>query len=803
MKAIISPIDLFGEHTTFLAGVIKDNVMPPEYVSALGLLTDPKYHNLLEMVDDYEFGYDIVGRAVLPVLKDFDEDSDYVIELEGDLDLKHLYDMIIFDEDMSEVDELLSQLIDNYDANKFKQMCTNAANLINQLEQYNFKYNLNRKVPADIKAIADKYNSESKGSGVVETKLATGNITLTMDTPESELYIEIPAPYYDPNVKDLDSYTQDFADISSVFKSINPYKGNTDACSPMTFMDVADEIGLENIIGNAENNHLPIQQNERRFYEALKRFIHKSMELYLSKEDITGEGELERRIKNNVLPMHIRLVLESFVKAFVNVNWRHSSLVPANEFRPEAEASDDDADNDSMNESAELRNEYQLGSIDVSSSGLDSLSTKLNHYMVSIENLMSNNLTAYAWAELIVKLARWGSRKPTHIVFTEEESGTSCNVMLNINEFSLEEDLSYLTQLDTVKYDGADYLPLSVISSDVRDFCDGSDFCEINEIDYDDVSSYSILGLRCRQDFITAKGNRGRNVYFDLFTIIDLYRNGKGSIYGIHYDGENFKVDEAVEERVHNYMPLSSILSLLSKPENFMEKVFVNEELVKELSDSKNFTVKDVLHYSMYNMYNKLMSSMNIIEEFGDADKATEPAKWTIFKLAKTILTYAFLPKSDKDTLESALNNLNAIYNGIKDSHSLSGVETQSGISKTSLFSQPKKEYVATRKIVLGNSVNYYVLQGDADTPEGYKGILGDDSYNITNKDLVQPITGASAKYQLGRLVAAQKQGNKSTGVYIEPELVADIEKQYIDLYCTDIVADFIKEARRLQQAKR
>lgn len=804
MKAIISPVELFGEQVTFVAGIIKDNVMPPEYVSVMGILTDPKYHNILEMVDDYEFGYDIVGGAVIPVLKDYDEDSDNVIELEGDLDIKHLGDMVLFDEDMSDVDSLLKSLIDNYDSNKFKQLCSNACNFIYQLEQYNFKYNLNRKVPADIKAIADKYNSESKGTGIVETKLATGNLTLTMDNCESELFIEIPAPYYDPNAKDLDEYTQDFANVSEVFKALSPYGDNTDACSPNTFMRAANELGLENIIGYSDNNHLPIQQNERRFYEALKRYIHKSLELYLSKENMLTESELESRIKNNVLPAHIKLVLESFVKAFVNVNWRHSTLVPANEFKPEAEASDDDDDGDKMSESAELNSEYDLGGVDISRVNLDNLSHKLNHYLVSIENLMKSNLTAYAWAELIVKLARWGTRKPTHIIFTEEESGTNCNAMLNVNEFSLEEDLTYLTQLETVKYGDADYLPLSVIATDTKDFCDQSSFCDKLGIEYDDAISYSILGLRCRQDFITAKGTKGRNVYFDLFSIIDLYRNGKGSIYGIEYDGEKFSVDDAVESRIGNYMTLSSILSLLSKPDSFMEKVFVNEYVVKELSDSKEFTVKDILYYNLYNVFNRLIYSTDIIEEYKDADRLSDPKKWAIISLAKCVLNYAFLPKSEKSTLENALNNMNALYNGFEPIDFSQLVEEDThDVSKTNLFGAVKKEYTAVKKLDIGGGLSYYVIPTVEDSPDGYRGILGDNNLNIINKDSVETLTGAKARFNLGRLVFEADRNATSSGIYINPELLASIKKGYIELYTTDIVQDYVVTARRLQEQQR
>lgn len=795
MLLFVTKTQVGNSERTFITGVLDDYSSVPKYVNLGALLSEPKYHNIMTMVDCVTINYSVEDEIILPVVEGYDPESpsfelEEIVYLEDPYDIRSLGDMVRFDsDDFNGIDEILAGALPNYSSRDFKAMCLASSDTLDNLVGYKFRYNLNRKVDADVRAVADKYNSESKVTGVTTTKMNSSNITLPMERCDSELYIEIPKPYYNRNMVTEEDVSVDFVDLSTVYKALNPYKDNMDACSPVDFKKAFAVLGKEAILGNAENNDLPIQNNERRFYTALNKFIERSLKMYLEAEDMYSEEEFSRRINNNVLPTHVELILESFIRAFVNINWRHSPNVPVNEFTPPVEGNDDDDDNAGGGDSAQLSGDYRASS-DIADFGK---MQDITHYMTSIKGLLSSNLTAYAWSEVIVKLARWGERKPTHLKLTEEESGSSLT-MLNLFKFESEEDLSYLKNYDCVEIDGCKYIMASLVVNDAMYIADSSGMIEDSGIEtYGDSSmcTAGVLGVRCLQIFETSYGQKRLSVYMSLDSIIDNYNKGINKIYGLDLVDGRFVVDEEVMKNLGGNMKVTDVKSLLQrKPDN--NSILVSPRLFEELQGMEDFSLTKSFDYTLFGFVPMIIPEVNIRDFLSSDNCKNDSVRFAIMSKFKCDMQFMFLPSTDKGTLESAINIYNEFYSDIDFSgSSLETTEADDTMDYTSLFSKNEPEVEVVKhtpifRLLIGKE-KFYICKLNEVNNVGCDKVLLFGESEVNTELPAKEVTGTQAMSNACIIAFKNKQKSYGDKIFASEDVISKLDKVLIDTYNTDI----------------
>ena len=160
------------------------------------------------------------------------------------------------------------------------------------------------------------------------------------------------------------------------------------------------------VLGNSENNTLPIQSNELAIKTALTNMVKTTI---VDMIEESGEEATDDRVQHlyaaNVVPEFTRNYLDSLVEYFLQMNWQHTGKVP--QMFEDVDSDDDNAEDGpdtfwgySMSGAKSLDGFNPLDALQVISS---ELFTQARNSGVDI------------YIDTIIRLARWGSRKPTRI----------------------------------------------------------------------------------------------------------------------------------------------------------------------------------------------------------------------------------------------------------------------------------------------------------------------------------------------------------------------------------------------------
>ena len=152
--------------------------------------------------------------------------------------------------------------------------------------------------------------------------------------------------------------------------------------------------------GKASNNTLPIQENEQEMYDALVKWMQSNIvEEY-------GKSALDTDDKNVVLDLNSQGYLNALMCAIYSWHWSHNPNVPF--YDPEEKKTDDD-DDDSETAS---QYSYRL-------KPGEEFAMRMNAYY-PLQNFVKDASIALGYkvyAEAIIKLCRWGDRKPSSLYF--------------------------------------------------------------------------------------------------------------------------------------------------------------------------------------------------------------------------------------------------------------------------------------------------------------------------------------------------------------------------------------------------
>jgi hypothetical protein len=301
-------------------------------------------------------------------------------------------------------------------------------------------------------------------------------------------------------------------------------------------------IPKEYVFGDNENNKLGIQENEKRFFSALVAFIKYHINLY-NKSILTSASEEEVKAKNEDdfnscnLPKRLEYFLLSWLTEISKWHYSHTGRYTLN---VNLLSDDDDRDDEYDDDNNSFSAEFKLGKVGpLEMSDADKC-------LFGYIQFSGNNYGAGVWAEALIKLCRWGSRKPTELQVGKDNPNS-----MSLSTFEIQTVAVDLTKLE------------KVIGQDGRSLFAEGFFSIPRYIDgvREDVPSILIVSEKYKNPVSTDK----EETVYSLIAFHDIVKMYVEKVYaddelisGLDFDGVAFTAVEDVDDVVE----IDSIRSL-------------------------------------------------------------------------------------------------------------------------------------------------------------------------------------------------------------------------------------------------
>lgn len=406
-----------------------------------------------------------------------------------------------------------------------------------------------------------KIEAMNNSQGLAELNSAELNYTSFQKTPEDRFFISLPR--YETLVRAFREGTQDtllpqMSEISEPFDNSYLYTENWEKVDKRSF-------NINDLKGYSEANELPIQENEKEWYDLAIKFMnyavcqeHKDKSL----DELVATGE------------YSPIVMGYFKDLLGKLLIRHrgyTGLFPADETGDENDLDDDGISAEGTGEDATSSIGYGREAVRKALKDERGVAIVIDPREIVysyIDKIIQDTKNPYVIVEAIVRLARWGNRKPTQIKLT------GADLYLNLEDFSIQKTPKNLKGLKPVLVEGADLVPVAFIKSNIS-IADRSDYLE--SIGMDNTRRLnSLLGLQCVR---TLEGNVNITVNLDFITIIKEYKNGNKNfkIYGLDYvNGELTVTNSEIFQKVMQ-KPLISLNSVLTGIESDVYGEYITE----------------------------------------------------------------------------------------------------------------------------------------------------------------------------------------------------------------------------------
>ena len=363
------------------------------------ILTNPQLQRRLDLKRNNPISIvDVAKNIYLPIVVLVDEGSNEVLKFQGDKSLQNLVD----DDVRAEVKELLGE---EWVKEELDDLVYEAIHCIDMIDGRLFKYRLSDVNHKDILKEVEIYNESSQGSFIDYTKSKRVLPYQFKFKETDEVGFNLPRIVYSTSEEEMaENASRAESLISKRIFNYHPYGPEIGELTYLNFSDY--DLSREVLFGKEENNDLPLQENEERFYSELIKYIDDNMEQYCELKGL----DLQYMIDNCIYKKTpLEVVFKEIVRALVNFNWGHSKFVPVGEFQQINDAVQSDSGDDEGGETS-------TDGVDFISTIEDKVSDVTVSYYRSITEFMSRNkVSMYAWAEVIIKLNRWGSRKPNKL----------------------------------------------------------------------------------------------------------------------------------------------------------------------------------------------------------------------------------------------------------------------------------------------------------------------------------------------------------------------------------------------------
>lgn len=644
---------------------------------------------------------------------------------------------------METVDECMMSGFKDYTAD-FLQFLEASVDCMHNINDNNFYYIIEPKaIPQHYLQYMTRYNNQTSGKRINYTEeMQNKNIAKEMQNYNDELSIRIPQiQYMDTSLPKYSEYLILFTqELFEQIDCIKPFKLPAIAINASNYKDYQDlekmqvvpgtlsNFSMREIEGDTRNDALELQENEKKFYNRLIEMIDTCYEKYKALESDKTDSIIQMDKESCILHKELQDILEIFILFALNINWRFREYVPLEhltKFYVDLSPSDDDDDD---GEGTGTSEDEQFGLFSYAREA-NKTGLQINALVEDVDvlnNIRSfltdSKVTVYAYAEVIIKLLRWGEVKPSrlHLNFPKSLNGVENSRYLNLSNLQQEfEDT--VTEGITDFNDGYDATLISVVYSSKTDLDVVSESQEVSLVNKFGMEACTfvpkcILGVVLSQQI---SETQERFIYADLLTLTSYIRSGKYSVEGITFKDNKFIIDDNDEfyretiidedgREVDCTTTVEEALITCERNKSLNKRLYYNESLVAEHPE---FNLQQINSCNIFEVFNE-MSSYNQVALYKTLkDKAVAQVHFAL-----GIVLYKYFKKLEsKDSIrleESISLFLEALNDKVSVSEEPKEQEKSAEDVKTSLFESKPTTPVVKKKAsyVLGYKNMYAVL---------------------------------------------------------------------------------------------
>lgn len=382
-----------------------------------------------------------------------------------------------------------------------------------------------------------------------------------LQLPDADTIIthQLGTPYYIDKLREvwatpLPNRLYDYKDIVDILNAPTPEKRKTlindlltaltapkgfdlklDASELSELRDRFEIIPLEHVIGLEENDTKGIFENEQAFYDNLIAFTKWHIKRF--HREVLGnidEAELEARTEADFakgeIPVRLKEYFNSLIRTVSRTGFKFTGNFMYISGDVDGDYDSDESEDVSFSESSSSRDE---------SSSMDKvnyINQKANPNQSDLNVVISEYLDSSAptqgasvWAEAIVKLMRWGSRKIKNLVV-----GTNNQLYLDLVKSQiLTQQLANLADFEVDRDSQGRSLEIL-----------GATYVDFKAEGESRVRSYPFILLGVEEGYLPNVEEPITVTYTTtLFDIVKQFLAGEGIVYDIQFDGEKF-IDE-------------------------------------------------------------------------------------------------------------------------------------------------------------------------------------------------------------------------------------------------------------------
>lgn len=276
------------------------------------------------------------------------------------------------------------------------------------------------------------------------------------------------------------------------------------------------------IEGDSRNNFLPVQENEKKYQQALTEWIE-----YNITQEFGGPGDIIDEMS--------KAYLEELVDNVYAWHWGHNPNIPVNFVEDTVDMDADDtltaADNENVNTSLTSRYSFRETK---SGYNYENAVLFLNKFLENASAALSYKV----YPEAVVKIARWGSRKAKALAFE------GYPYIFDFATNKIEHNVGQISDYEVTLSNGSQYKAAGVIvagiAAEAPSLKDGTDY------------SNEPVGVLLRS--ILTHKDTGRQigipVCYSMWDLIGLVKSGELSVDGISWDGSSFSYNPDILKEV-------------------------------------------------------------------------------------------------------------------------------------------------------------------------------------------------------------------------------------------------------------
>lgn len=454
--------------------------------------------------------------------------------------------------------------------------------------EYNSEFVLNK---ANTLPLIQEMNNKNSLGYLVGEK----NKTLFMNSATDTVFIKLPA--YDQ------LSTPEEIPVPNPNAYFRPYKNLN--FFTMAYRDaLSSDVDIHTITGNVDSNDLEIQENEKEFYTAMQELI---------------EYGIKQRYPNNTLQECIEAgyddpkvtsYLTQLALIVATWNWSHTG-----NYSMSFNFLDEDADSEVSEDMNDDGDETSGAKSYVKNPYMDDnkVTADAEYFLRDYINKAIRNKNVYAPAEAIIKLLRWGSRKPSRLKLKGVEE------YLDLNNLRVENMSGSFKGLEVVKTGGATYELLGIIKASGK----FRDTKYLQSLGYTANSLNIPVGVTAVK---TYKGGIEQLVIFSIPTLIQYLENHEGDVAGIKIRGD--KLNTSIVFDSEEVYSLESAVHMVSTSTSG-ERVFYRSDEMLDM-------------YMEFNQLTGTTSELAVLQKYiNDASAGDEIATKSFNNIADLMEKYA------------------------------------------------------------------------------------------------------------------------------------------------------------------